>query len=576
MYASYKASDYVEEKQNQLESWINSFCDTDGAINTGSENVNINGKPAARAAVTLPPPPPPGAIPEIPQGEPSWGDIATDLLESAAEKAVPLAKAWGNAVITLTESNAGFMDRVSAGASLLFPAGPVLMEFATMVGGRGEIKKDVDFPEAGEDTALCDKENKPPRIAQGSSNVFINNQPAARKGEVKDVKVRGGLVIRPRIEVVEADPEQESFSYYSWHIGDYERKLQKNGLVKFMPVMLRSLPYLYRDKHIRCDVAFVPVSKPDENGYCGLGISNYAWRTIFESARTVIFEINEHYPKLQGVDGSHRVHLSEADYIVEGEHEPLPVRSYRAPSETDIAIAKIVVNEIPDGAVLSLGVGGVPYTVAKMLAESDKKDLGCHTGTISDAFLELYQAGKLTNAHKELDTGLSAWNLAMGSQELYDWLDAEPQLFHPGDLDYIHSVERISKFSNVISINGGVQLDLMGQENAESTGTRQLSGVGGQMDFLEGAYRSKGGKGFICINSSRVTKDGERKSNIVAAIPSGSTVSAPRTMIQHVATECGIAVLSGKSLRERAEAMAAIAHPDFREKLMKYARENFR
>lgn len=165
MYASYKASDYVEEKQNQLESWINSFCDTDGAINTGSENVNINGKPAARAAVTLPPPPPPGAIPEVPQGEPSWGDIATDLLESAAEKAVPLAKAWGNAVITLTDSNAGFMDRLCAGTSLLFPAGPVLMEFATMVGGRGEIKKEVDFPEAGEDTALCDKENKPPRIA---------------------------------------------------------------------------------------------------------------------------------------------------------------------------------------------------------------------------------------------------------------------------------------------------------------------------------------------------------------------------------------------------------------------------
>ncbi|HGU1004232.1 TPA: DUF6531 domain-containing protein, partial [Escherichia coli] len=129
------------------------------------------------------PPPPPGAIPEVPQGEPSWGDIATDLLESAAEKAVPLAKAWGNAVITLTDSNAGFMDRLCAGTSLLFPAGPVLMEFATMVGGRGEIKKDVDFPEAGEDTALCDKENKPPRIAQGSSNVFINNQPAARKGD---------------------------------------------------------------------------------------------------------------------------------------------------------------------------------------------------------------------------------------------------------------------------------------------------------------------------------------------------------------------------------------------------------
>ncbi|MBO5918412.1 MAG: acetyl-CoA hydrolase, partial [Oscillospiraceae bacterium] len=143
---------------------------------------------------------------------------------------------------------------------------------------------------------------------------------AARKGEVTDVKIRGGLVIRPRIEVVECDPEQTSFHYYSWHIGDYERKLQSRGLVQFMPMILRSLPDLYRH-HIKVDVAFVPVSTPDDKGYCGLGISNYAWRTIFENARTVIFEINEKLPRLQGVDGSHRVHLSEATYIVEGEHE---------------------------------------------------------------------------------------------------------------------------------------------------------------------------------------------------------------------------------------------------------------
>lgn len=183
IYASYEASDYVEEKQNQLESWINSFCDPDGAINTGSKNVKINGKPAARAAVTLPPPPPPEAIPSPPQVEPSWGDIASGLLDSLAEKAAPLGNAYGNAINTLTDSNASFMDRVNAGTSLFFPGGPVLLEFATMVGGRGEIKKDVDFPEAGEDTAICDKENKPPRIAQGSSNVFINNQPAARQGD---------------------------------------------------------------------------------------------------------------------------------------------------------------------------------------------------------------------------------------------------------------------------------------------------------------------------------------------------------------------------------------------------------
>ena len=324
---------------------------------------------------------------------------------------------------------------------------------------------------------------------------------AKRRDELHDVKIRGGLVIRPRIEVVESDPEQKAFTYYSWHIGDYERKLQKRGLVQFAPVMLRSLPELYRHV-IRTDVAFVPVSSPDENGYCGLGISNHCWRTIFEHARTVVFEINEKLPRLMGVDGSHRVHLSEADYIVEGEHENLPIRTYRAPSEIDIKIAENVMKEIPDGAVLSLGVGTVPFTIAEMIGESNLKDLGCHTGTISDAFLNMYRKGKLTNAGKEIDRGFSTWNLAMGSQELYDWLDDAGELFHPADLDYVHSPWRMSRMKNFISINGGVELDLMGQENAESAGARQLSGIGGQMDFLEGAYRSEGGKGFICITTS--------------------------------------------------------------------------
>ena len=270
-----------------------------------------------------------------------------------------------------------------------------------------------------------------------------------------------------------------------------------------------------------------PVSLPDDQGYCGLGISNYAWRTIFQSARTVVFEINERLPRLQGVDGSHRVHLSEADYIVEGEHEPLPLRTYRDPSPTDLRIAQLVAQEIPDGAVLSLGVGSVPFAVASMLADSDIKDLGCHTGTISDAFLRLFQKGKLTNSRKEVDRGYATWNLAHGSQELYDWLDREPGLFRPSDVDYVHSPERIGQMSNVISINGGVELDLMGQENAESAGARQLSGIGGQLDFLEGAFRSKGGKELICLNSTHQKKDGTLKSNIVPCIPAGSVVSAP-------------------------------------------------
>ena len=202
------------------------------------------------------------------------------------------------------------------------------------------------------------------------------------------------------------------------------------------------------------------------------------------------------------------------------------------------------------------------------------KDLGCHTGTISDAFLSLYQAGKLTNQRKEVDRGYATWNLAMGSQALYDWIQAEPQMFKPADVDYVHSPERMAQMSRFISINGGVQLDLMGQENAESAGSRQLSGTGGQLDFLEGAFRSPGGKGFICINSARTTKDGSLKSNIVPYIPGGSTVSAPRGLVQYVATEYGVVKLSGLSLQERAEAMISIAHPMFREELTQYAKEH--
>lgn len=398
---------------------------------------------------------------------------------------------------------------------------------------------------------------------------------AGRREELTDVKIRGGLVLRPRIEAVECDLERRTFTYYSWHLGDYERKLQGRGLCRFIPTLLRSLPELYRSQ-IRVDAAFVPVSKPDGQGYCGLGISNYAWRTIFQHARTVVFEVNEHLPILQGVDGSHRVHLSDADFVVEGEHEPLPVRTYKEPSPEDIQIAERVVQEIPDGAVLSLGVGGIPFTVAKLLAQSDVKDLGCHTGTISDPFLDLYRAGKLTNSRKEEDRGRSTWNLAMGSQALYDWLRASPDLFFPADIDHVHSPERMGRMSNFISINGGVQLDLMGQENAESSGSRQLSGTGGQLDFLEGAFRSQGGKGFICLRSARTDRSGTLKSNILPAIPAGSTVSAPRGMVQYVATEYGVVRLSGLSLPERAQAMISIAHPAFREELSQYAEEHWK
>lgn len=397
---------------------------------------------------------------------------------------------------------------------------------------------------------------------------------AARRDELQDVKIRGGLVYRPIIHTIDCDPDRKHFQYYSWHLGGYERKMFTAGRLQFVPMLLRLLPEMYRD-YLRVDVAVVPVSKPDEQGYCGLGLANFCWKTIMEKARTVIFEVNENMPCLQGVDGSHRVSLDEADIIMEGQHGPLCTSSYRTPSEADLQIARDVVAEIPNGATLSLGVGTIPFTIAQMLAQSDREDLGCHTGTISDAFLALYKAGKLTNAKKEVKTGLNTWNLASGSQELYDWLQENPQLFYPAELDYVHNPRVIEKISNYISINGGVQLDLMGQENAESVGTRQLSGVGGQLDFLEGAFLSRGGAGYICIESSRVDKKGVRHSNIVPAIAAGSAISGPRALIQNVATEYGVAHLTGLSLKERAQAMIAVAHPDFRAELQEYAAKMF-
>ena len=397
---------------------------------------------------------------------------------------------------------------------------------------------------------------------------------AARRDELQDVKIRGGLVYRPIIHTIDCDPDRKHFQYYSWHLGGYERKMFTAGRLQFVPMLLRLLPEMYRD-YLRVDVAVVPVSKPDDQGYCGLGLANFCWKTIMEKAHTVIFEINENMPCLQGMDGSHRVSLDEADIIMEGQHGPLCTSSYRTPSEADLQIARNVVAEIPNGATLSLGVGTIPFTIAQMLAQSDREDLGCHTGTISDAFLALYKAGKLTNAKKEVKTGLNTWNLASGSQELYDWLQDNPQLFYPADLDYVHNPRVIEKIINYISINGGVQLDLMGQENAESVGTRQLSGVGGQLDFLEGAFLSRGGAGYICIESSRVDKKGVRHSNIVPAITAGSAISGPRALIQNVATEYGVAHLTGLSLKERAQAMIAVAHPDFRAELQEYAAKTF-
>ena len=405
--------------------------------------------------------------------------------------------------------------------------------------------------------------------------IAVDKEIAKRLPELTDVNFRGGILMWVP-EIFKIENPAEHMTWNSWHMGGIERKAIAQGFSYYAPIRYSELPRYYRESQNKPDVAVFQVSPMDEHGFFNFGPNASHMAAVCETSKVVIVEVNENMPVCFG-GTEEGVHISHVDMIVEGDNPAIAeMGGAAAASDVDEAVAKLILEEIPDGAVLSLGVGGVPFTVANMLAQSDKTDLGCHTGTISDAFLALYKAGKLTNKKKEIDNGYSTWNLAMGSQELYDWLDNEPQLFHPADVDYVHSPYRIGEMKNVISINGGVELDLMGQENAESAGTRQLSGIGGQMDFLEGAFRSEGGKGFICLASTHKKKDGSLKSNIVPFIPGGSTVSAPRTMIQYVATEYGIAKLTGLTLKERADAMIAIAHPDFRDELRRYAEENFK
>ena len=315
---------------------------------------------------------------------------------------------------------------------------------------------------------------------------------AKRKGAVTDVKIRGGLVYRPSIAVVECDPDHESFDYYSWHLGNAERKYFSAGQIHFAPMLLRLLPQMYRE-YLTVDVACIPVSKPDENGCCGLGLASYAWKTIMKKARTVIFEVNEHMPTLQGVDGSHRVSLDDADLIVEGEHAPLAANKYRTPSEADIKIAEYVVNEIPNGATLSLGVGTFPLPLPRCSQNPIRKiwlPYGNHQRCLPDALSSRETDGS-QEGNQYRSCRMEPCKRQCGTLSV---AERSPDLFYPADVDYIHNPRNMEKLSNFISINGGVQLDLMGQENAESVGTRQLSGTGGQLDFSKGLSFLRAGR----------------------------------------------------------------------------------
>lgn len=391
---------------------------------------------------------------------------------------------------------------------------------------------------------------------------------AARRDELTDVKIRGIMALRP-LAVVEHDPEQQAFSYMSWHMSSLERHMAERGLCSYIPMSYRNKPEIYR-KCLTVDVAFVSVTPMDAHGYFNFSLTNSATMAILETAKLVVLEVNECLPRTYG-GFEECIHLSDVDYIVEGE----PVAPQELPSvpfgDVERAIAAQIVEQVRDGSTIQLGIGALPNAVGAMLAETDLRDLGMHTEMLVDAYLKLWKSGTLTHKKKNTDRGKGVWSFCGGSAELYEWVRENPGLASC-PVNYSNSPEIMGRNDQLVTINSCLEADIFGQISSESTSQRQISGTGGQLDFVSGSFISNGGKSFLCLTSTFTDKhSGERRSRIVPALPEGTAVTAPRSQIHQIITEWGCVNLAGRSLWERAEAIVSIAHPDFRDDLIREA-----
>lgn len=394
--------------------------------------------------------------------------------------------------------------------------------------------------------------------------VLLDAALAKRKDELRDIKIRGSLAMQP-IQAVEQDRERRTFTYNSWHCSGYERKLCDEGLCNYIPMIFRNMASYYR-RYLTVNVAMISVAPMDNKGFFNFSMVNCTTRAILDAADLIILEVNEHMPHVYGGQED-CIHISEVDVVVEGEHKPLAQLPVPPATEIDEKIASLLLPHIPDGATIQLGIGGMPNSVGKLMAESDLKDLGMHTELLSDGFVDLYEAGKLTNSRKTLHRGKGVFGIALGSQRLYDWV-GENQGLLSFPMDYVNQPSVMAQMENMISINNCIAIDLYGQVSSESAGTRHISGTGGQLDFSTGAYDAPGGKGFICMTSSYRDKTGNLKSRILPKFTEGDIITTPRTQAFYIVTEYGIVNLAGRSTWERAKLLISLAHPDFRDELI--------
>ncbi len=345
------------------------------------------------------------------------------------------------------------------------------------------------------------------------------------------------------------------------------RKAVHEGRADFTPVLLSEFTLLFKNKHLPLDVALVHTSPPDEHGFCSLGIEVGLSKSPAESAKVIIAEVNQQMPRTLG---DAFIHVSRLNYIVPVDY-PLPelLMSEGEPDPSVDTIARYIAELIPDGATMQLGIGAIPDAVLKYLY--DKKDLGIHTELFSDGVIDLVDAGVLTGARKSIHPYKIISGFIIGSRKLYQWADDNP-LIELHRTEYVNDPFVIAQNERQVAVNSAIEVDLTGQVCADSIGPKIYSGVGGQLDFVYGASRSKDGVPIIALPSTTILRDGRVVSRITAMLNQGAGVVTTRNHVRYVVTEYGIADLYAKTIRQRATALIGIAHPEFREDLKRQAK----
>ncbi len=376
-----------------------------------------------------------------------------------------------------------------------------------------------------------------------------------RAGDVRNVEITHILTFADAPYV---DPEHsDSFRVNALFIGRNVRKAVQQGRADFTPIFLSEIPSLFRDGTLPLDAALISVTPPDEHGFCSFGVEIGTTKPAAEEARIVIAEINHQMPR---TFGDSFIHVSRLSHIVEVDY-PLPEVPAGGTSDLHLQVGQHIAEMIPNGATLQLGIGNIPDAVLNNLG--NHRDLGIHTELFSDGVIDMVEAGVISCGRKSFHPGKIVSGFLFGSKRLYNFVDNNPLIeMHP--TDYVNDPFNIAQNEKMVAINSALQIDLTGQVNADSIGSRLYSGVGGQVDFIRGAGRSKGGLPIVAFLS---TAKGDSVSRIVPTLYEGSGVVTTRNDVHYVVTEYGVAKLHGKTIRERARALIHIAHPQFREEL---------